>query len=279
MGTRGLRVVRFRKRYYSFFNQYDSYPEGLGKKIVAEIPTDAVKYQEWLAAERKIAEEWEALYEDFLSVKPGNQITSEIPDWMSERHPSFIAPINDLFIEWVYTIDLDGETFTVNNGAHFKLNQVPSISWEHRLVIGCLGDTLNLPGNKPHKVETKEVETEEDEANEVEANEVEANEVETNEAGINEAETKEVEAKEVETKEVEAKEVETKEAGINGAETKEVEAKEFETSEIETSLVVQQTFPNSELSEAQGDLKTSDVGLNRSHLYVEQALKTPRTLH
>jgi hypothetical protein len=45
MGTRGLKIVRFRGRYYIRHNQYDSYFEGLGAKIVASIPLDPVEYQ------------------------------------------------------------------------------------------------------------------------------------------------------------------------------------------------------------------------------------------
>ena len=66
MRTRGLRVLRFRKRYYQLPWQYDSYPEGLGRAFAATIPTDAVEYQEWLTTERKSAEECEAIYALFF---------------------------------------------------------------------------------------------------------------------------------------------------------------------------------------------------------------------
>lgn len=45
MGTRGLEIVRFNKRYYIRYHQYDSYFESLGAKIVASIPTSAEEYQ------------------------------------------------------------------------------------------------------------------------------------------------------------------------------------------------------------------------------------------
>lgn len=149
MGTRGYRVVRFRKRYYISFNQYDSYPDGLGKQIAAEIPTDATEYQVWLDAQRKSAEKWVALYEEFLSIKPGDEITSDLPDFMRQQFPSLLAPLNDTWIEWVYTVDLDRETFSVNNGAHFKLHQVPHIDWINSLADGDLGDKISLPGAVP----------------------------------------------------------------------------------------------------------------------------------
>ena len=149
MGTRGLRVVRFRKRYYQFYQQFDSYPEGLGSEVAASIPADAVKYQEWLATERKAKEEWEAVYEAFLTVKPGNKVTADLPEFMQQQPPSLLAPLNDLYIEWIYTVDLDREIFSVNNGAHFKLDQVPHIDWISSLTQGGLGDLISLPGAIP----------------------------------------------------------------------------------------------------------------------------------
>ena len=149
MGTRGLRVVRFRKRYYKFYQQYDSYPTGLGSEVAVNIPADAAKYQEWLATERKSAKEWEALYEAFLSVKPGEKVTAELPDFMRDQPPSLLTPLNDTWIEWIYTVDLDREVFSVNNGAHFKLDQVPHIDWINSLTSGGLGDQISLPGTIP----------------------------------------------------------------------------------------------------------------------------------
>lgn len=149
MGTRGLRVVRFRKRYYKFYQQYDSYPTGLGSEVAVNIPADAAKYQEWLATERKSAKEWEALYEAFLSVKPGEEVTADLPDFMHEQPPSLLTPLNDTWIEWIYIVDLDREIFSVNNGAHFKLDQVPHIDWINSLANGGLGDQISLPGTIP----------------------------------------------------------------------------------------------------------------------------------
>lgn len=40
MGTRGLRVYRARRIYYSTYLPYDAYPTGAGKEIVEEIPID-----------------------------------------------------------------------------------------------------------------------------------------------------------------------------------------------------------------------------------------------
>lgn len=45
MGTRGFRIIRFRGRYYIFYNHWDSYPEGMGKSLVDQIPQDPDEYQ------------------------------------------------------------------------------------------------------------------------------------------------------------------------------------------------------------------------------------------
>jgi hypothetical protein len=45
MGTRGLRIILFRGRYFIYYNHYDSYPEGLGQTLVCEIPLERQKYQ------------------------------------------------------------------------------------------------------------------------------------------------------------------------------------------------------------------------------------------
>lgn len=50
MGTRGLEIVRFRKRYYIRYRQLDSYYEGLGAQIVGSIPTDSAGYESMLCA-------------------------------------------------------------------------------------------------------------------------------------------------------------------------------------------------------------------------------------
>jgi len=44
MGTRGYVALRFRGRYYIFYNHFDSYPENLGEKLIGTIPTDPEEY-------------------------------------------------------------------------------------------------------------------------------------------------------------------------------------------------------------------------------------------
>lgn len=44
MGTRGLVFIRCRGKYFVYYNQFDSYPEGLGEAIVQQIPGNPEKY-------------------------------------------------------------------------------------------------------------------------------------------------------------------------------------------------------------------------------------------
>jgi hypothetical protein len=48
MGTRGLKIVRFRGRYYVYYNSYDSYPQKLGQLLVEQIPADPRQYESLL---------------------------------------------------------------------------------------------------------------------------------------------------------------------------------------------------------------------------------------
>ena len=170
MGTRGYRVTRFRGRYYHFYRNQDSYPEGLGKWIVSEIPTDPEAYQQWLAERRKEALGWHLAVERYLCRKRADyeenedvdedaselddrESTTEDDHWdvSTETLPAFTPPFNDLFIEWVYTIDLDNEVFTVDNGAHLHLDRIPRDAWINALAHAYHGDRIFLPKTLPEE--------------------------------------------------------------------------------------------------------------------------------
>ena len=136
MGTRGFKAWRFRKRYYFQYNHWDSYPEGLGSQIASEIPSEHEQYISWLAAQRKQAEIRESRWDEYLTVDPDIEDPTVDLDFMDEYHPSSLVPLNDTYIEWVYILDLDREIFSVNNGAHFKLEQGPHINWIAALADG-----------------------------------------------------------------------------------------------------------------------------------------------
>lgn len=60
--------------------------------------------------------------------------------------PSLLAPVSDKWIEWAYTVNLDREIFSVNNGAHFKLDQVSHIDQIDSLADRSLGDKIPILG-------------------------------------------------------------------------------------------------------------------------------------
>ncbi|MCJ1428687.1 hypothetical protein MMC29_006598 [Sticta canariensis] len=172
MGTEGYRVTRFRGRYYRFYRGKDSYPEGLGRWIVSEIPTDPEAYQQWLAEQRKEALGWHLAVERYLCRERADYEVNEDVDedasglddresstgnehWgigiPTETLPAFTPPLNDLCIEWVYTIDLDNEVFTVDNGAHLHLDRIPRDAWINALARGYHGDRIFLPKTLPEE--------------------------------------------------------------------------------------------------------------------------------
>jgi len=82
-----------------------------------------------------------------MAVEPDTKASWKDLDF--ERPPTWFAPLNNVMIEWVYIIDLDRELFSVNNGAHFRLDQISKFNWPEALGEGRLGDTIALPARLP----------------------------------------------------------------------------------------------------------------------------------
>lgn len=116
-------------------------------QIVQKIPSDRKKYLAWLQAERKQAEKWETCWDHNMAVEPNNTAPWKHCDIVEV--PTWFTPLKDIMIEWVYVIDLDRELFTVNNGAHFRLDQVSKINWPKALGEARLEDTIALPARLP----------------------------------------------------------------------------------------------------------------------------------
>ncbi|KAL2179614.1 uncharacterized protein P884DRAFT_239104 [Thermothelomyces heterothallicus CBS 202.75] len=124
MGTRGLEIVRFRRRYYIRYHQYDAYFEGLGAKIVASIPPDPQAYQEWLEQMRaEYTARERDLEQHVYEIRDGSS-----PDYSQfdefESLPSEL-PRLDSDAEFFYIIDLDREILTMNFGIHWRLGNIP----------------------------------------------------------------------------------------------------------------------------------------------------------
>ncbi|KAL8671580.1 MAG: hypothetical protein Q9168_003924 [Polycauliona sp. 1 TL-2023] len=167
MGTRGLKVWRYRKRYFPFFDGHDSYPSNFGRSIIKSIPTNPQIYKRWLEEKRNEVEEWEHRYEQYLSVpadiekrtrqyyggtREGEERIEDddeeidvngeppwrCPHFVDEHQlPSFTAPYRAFYLDWIYTIDLELETLSVNHAIHYHLTKLPAedewnriASWE-----------------------------------------------------------------------------------------------------------------------------------------------------
>ncbi|KAL9103373.1 MAG: hypothetical protein Q9163_001585 [Psora crenata] len=171
MGTRGLRIVRHRGRFYVKYYQFDSYPEGWPKDLVKQIPKDPKGFDKWLAEQRAQYDAYHEALESYLSVvrieteKVSEEIHRQIScssspppveEWFEGTGcedtyglPHYTTKLNDLYLEWTYTIDLDHEVFSVDSRVHFKLNYVSRIDWIDTLTRDNNGDSIFDLANTP----------------------------------------------------------------------------------------------------------------------------------
>ncbi|KAK9234066.1 hypothetical protein V1525DRAFT_84427 [Lipomyces kononenkoae] len=139
MGTRGLEIVRFRRRYYIHWHRYDSYFEGLGAQIVASIPTDPEEYQKWLKSMRaRYAAKERALEQHVYEIRDESE-----PDYSQFREfvtlPSELPRLNGYDAEFFYTIDLAHEVLTMNHSIHWKLG---NITRQDNLWMRAIADSI-----------------------------------------------------------------------------------------------------------------------------------------
>ncbi|KAJ7350708.1 hypothetical protein DFH08DRAFT_776959 [Mycena albidolilacea] len=113
MGTRGYRVYRHKGYYHVHYNHWDSYPSNLGVKVAAEVPQNEEEYRKWLKNLR------EALDHHFENNK--DHIDSEGAAYRITTS----QVTNDIWIEWIYEIDLDHEVFLIDSNPMFALNNMP----------------------------------------------------------------------------------------------------------------------------------------------------------
>ncbi|KAI4114183.1 MAG: hypothetical protein LQ338_008037, partial [Usnochroma carphineum] len=149
MGTSGLRIIKFRGRYWVFHNYYHSYLEGMGDSLVHSIPSDPERYQQWLQSQRCLYAKWDDLLQRILCIEPDHLLKIEsdttlvgfLAEAFDERLsviPSYVA--ESLSWNWpvafTYTLDLDLEVFTIDNTAHYRLDKVPkSKDWIRALCV------------------------------------------------------------------------------------------------------------------------------------------------
>ena len=166
MGTRGYRIIRFRGRYWIFYNHWDSNPHGLGQWLVDSIPADPEQYQKWLHSQRDFFAKWDSLLNEILTIQPEDmrKLLSDEPqeavffaafdDRLQANAPPCYAPGgidgHGYNIQWAYTIDLDREVFSVGDGAHFTLNEIPGL-WDEVLFIDRERNRFLLPQLVPEE--------------------------------------------------------------------------------------------------------------------------------
>ena len=114
MGTRGFKVYRHKGHYYVYYNHYDSYPSHFGLEVLHEIPRNVSKeeFEEWLRKTR------EYVYTQRDSKELNDPKNSA--SYVSDKQPK-----NNLFIEWIYEIDLDNLVFHVDSQPLFRLDNMP----------------------------------------------------------------------------------------------------------------------------------------------------------
>ena len=104
MGTRGYIVVKLNRKYHRAYNHWDSYPSALGSQLVcmllANAPEPTVEYLDYI-----------------LSGRSEIIITTDETDIE-----------NDVFIEWVYIIDLDEMTFKIAGGYYEPVYPLSELS-------------------------------------------------------------------------------------------------------------------------------------------------------
>jgi hypothetical protein len=109
MGTRGYYAICYKGVYYVWYNHFDSYISGLGYEIAAD----------W----RKLTpEDIEELKKNLETIDDRDDDLVEKTDFSGLSHsassvrPNSVEmkePTIDLFIEYVYIVNLDKETFKV----------------------------------------------------------------------------------------------------------------------------------------------------------------------
>jgi hypothetical protein len=123
MGTRGYYVFLFNGVYYVYYNHFDSYPSGLGLQIVEELSKiNNIVIDHWKTQLIQIEPNSnpKCLLFEGLSNAINNSARYDVQVMKTE-------PEQDLFIEWIYTIDLDNNTFQVNNELPYPLSNLELI--------------------------------------------------------------------------------------------------------------------------------------------------------
>ncbi|KAG2139124.1 uncharacterized protein EDB93DRAFT_1164234 [Suillus bovinus] len=131
MGTRGCYIYRYRNMYFCYYRHYDSFPEGLGVKVL-----------QWMRLPNAITTKQQELKE-MLDEFDGQSFPLELDDGLTifDRRVDISC---DVDAEWAYGIDLDHNIFDVNGIPFYSLECLPEpgalpqdISEDHYHNLAC----------------------------------------------------------------------------------------------------------------------------------------------
>lgn len=127
MGTRGLYVFKYEGIYYVFYNHFNSYASYLGVRIVKDIRTvtnnnewGLVKYLITKIPLRTDNSSGDSIY--------GGIINSSTNPLDFVYNTSDCEPVCNIFIEFIYIIDLDDDIFSIKTNQSeksFALQDIP----------------------------------------------------------------------------------------------------------------------------------------------------------
>jgi hypothetical protein len=125
MGTRGIFAFKYKGIYYTFYNNYDSYFSCLGISLLKEIKRmiDNNELDIWISKlnSLKIVTEYYNNDEDDISELFYGNIGSyeNILDYgyvdIKRLHTSIECYKDDVFIEWMYILDIDAKKVEITN--------------------------------------------------------------------------------------------------------------------------------------------------------------------
>ncbi len=115
MGTRGYVIIKINNKYYAYYNNYDSMPRRLGKKLLDNLKE--INYEEYKEKLKTLeSSEEEQDWTDLEDILDDGVLYNEVPGAEDDPDDLHYNPIaekfyHDIFIEYVYKIDFDNDEF------------------------------------------------------------------------------------------------------------------------------------------------------------------------
>ncbi|OAX34814.1 hypothetical protein K503DRAFT_723914 [Rhizopogon vinicolor AM-OR11-026] len=139
MGTRGYYVYRYRNIYFVYYANSDSYPRSLGITML-----QSMRQPNAIAKERQRFREISDKLRDPSHPRVSQELRRERFDEGLDFIPVKNRLQNDVWIEWIYEIDLDRNIFHINGIPFYSLECLPDdedfidyISKDHHGNLAC----------------------------------------------------------------------------------------------------------------------------------------------